>query len=38
MLCMNQKTLSVLRGLSGLGVSSLKFLRDLGARIQECHK
>lgn len=29
MLCMNQKTLSVLRVLSGLGVSSLQFLRVL---------
>ena len=38
MLCMNQKTLSVLRGLSGLGVSSLKFLRGLGVRIQEDRK
>ena len=38
MLCMNQKTLSFLRGLSGLGVSSLKFLRGLGVRTQEHHK
>jgi len=43
MLCMNQKTLSVLRvlsGIGGIGVSSLQFLRvlgGLGVRFQESH-
>ncbi len=40
MLCMKQNTLSVLRVLSGLGVSFLQFLRvlsGLGVRFQESH-